>query len=107
MKRYNKLGVAAAAGVIAFLVMAAVAFGDTGSEDCIPIVTTDDTDEVGEDEQMDYGGKWLEEQSELYDIGTKYGCDDIAERPQGQIRARFRLPQAQGRPCSRPFGLVP
>lgn len=81
MKRYNKLGVAAAAGVIAFLVMAAVAFGDTGSEDCIPIVTTDDTDEVGEDEQMDYGGKWLEEQSELYDIGTKYGCDDIAERP--------------------------
>ena len=81
MKRYNKLGVAAAAGVIAFLVMAAVAFGDTGSEDCIPIVITDDTDEVGEDEQMDYGGKWLKEQSELYDIGTKYGCDDIAERP--------------------------
>ena len=56
MKRYNKVGVAAAAGVIAFLVMAAVAFGDTGSEDCIPIVTTVDTDEVGEDEQMDYGG---------------------------------------------------
>ena len=72
MKRYNKFGVAAAAGVIAFLVMAAVAFGDTGSEDCIPIVITDDTDEVGEVE---------EEQYELVDIGSKYGCDDIAERP--------------------------
>ena len=37
------------------------------------------------------------------------GCDKIASLaiPPSVRKARLRLPQAQGRPCSRPFGLVP